>query len=78
VENYIGPTLGKAFVKSAMQRYEPEPECNSTELSLLKRIKDLETKQISSLKVKKKMIIILYKYINGCICILLYYVYYIF
>lgn len=47
-----------------MQWYEQQPECNITELLLLKRIKDLVAKKEIHWKCKKKKkeIIILKKY----------------
>ncbi|XP_060845567.1 jerky protein homolog-like [Rhopalosiphum padi] len=47
VENYSGPMPGEAFtaLETAMQWYEQQPESNSTELLLLKRIKDLAAKK---------------------------------
>jgi hypothetical protein len=41
-------------MESAMQWYEQQPKCNSTELLLLKRIKDLTAKKRRSLEVQKK------------------------
>lgn len=55
-ENYTGPTPGEVFtaIESEMQWYEQQPEWNTTELILLKRIKDLVAKKRSSLKIQKK------------------------
>lgn len=55
MKNYTGPTPSEAFtaLESATQWYEQQPECNSTELLLLKRIKDLAAKKCS-LKVEKE------------------------
>jgi len=60
VENYTGSTFCEAFtaLESTMQWYEQQTECNSTELLLLKRIKDLATIKRSSLETQKKLIII--------------------
>ncbi|KAL4085384.1 hypothetical protein QTP88_027243 [Uroleucon formosanum] len=60
-KKYTGPTPGEAFtlMESAMQWYEQQPECNTTELLLLKRIKALVAKKRNSLAVQKKKLIII-------------------